>query len=334
MIKIAINGFGRIGRLVLRAFIESNQKYDFKIVAINDLQKIDTALHLLKYDSVHGTLNCDVKKVSDDEFTLNGESIKYTSEKCPESLPWRELGVDLVMECTGVFKTKQACQAHLSAGAKKVLISCPSDDVDKTIVFGVNSDTINKDTDIIVSNASCTTNCLAPVVKAIHEEIGIIGGFATTVHSYTGDQRLVDMCHRDLRRARASALSMIPTSTGATKAIEKIFPELKGKLSGLSVRVPTPNVSMVDFTFTSAKRMTVEDIRNAIIKHADNELSGILGYTDEELVSSDFNHSSFSSIVDMPLIKVIDDRMGHVVAWYDNEWGFSNRMLDTAAELF
>ena len=295
---------------------------------------MDTAIHLLKYDSVHGQLGCEVKKVSDSEFYAGDKKLTYTSEKCPEKLPWKELNIDLVMECTGIFKTRESCQAHLCAGAKKVLVSCPSEDVDRTVVFGVNHNEIDVNSDVIVSNASCTTNCLAPVVKAIHEDIGIIDGFATTVHSYTGDQRLVDMCHRDLRRARASAVNMIPTSTGATKAIEKIFPELKGKLSGLSVRVPTPNVSMVDFTFTCAKKTTVEDIRQSIIKHASGDLAGVLGYTNAELVSSDFNHSPFSSIVDMSLIQVINDRLGHVVAWYDNECGFSNRMLDTATCLF
>lgn len=334
MIRVAINGFGRIGRLVLRAFLESRGKYDLDIVAVNDLQKIDTAIHLLKYDSVHGQLEEKVEKLSDSEFIVGANKLTYISEKTPEKLPWKELDIDLVMECTGIFKTKEACQAHLAAGAKKVLISCPAGDADRTVVFGVNNHEIDVNTDVIVSNASCTTNCLAPVVKVIHEDIGIANGFATTVHSYTGDQRLVDMCHRDLRRARASAINMVPTSTGATKAIEKIFPELCGKLSGLSVRVPTANVSMVDFTFTSAKKTTIEEIRQAIIKHAHGDLSGVLGYTNDELVSSDFNHSSLSAIVDMPLIQVINDRLGHVVAWYDNEWGFSNRMLDTAINLF
>ncbi len=331
--NIAINGFGRIGRLVLRAFFETN-KYDFNIVAINDLLNIDTAIHLLKHDSVHGKFHADVQKISESELAINGTKITYISKKSPAELPWESLDINLVLECTGLFNTKEKCKEHLTSGAKKVLISCPSEDADKTIVFGVNCDSIDKANDIIVSNASCTTNCLAPVVKTIHEEIGILNGFATTIHSYTGDQRLVDMGHKDVRRARAAATNMIPTSTGATKAIEQIFPELKGKLSGLSIRVPTPNVSMIDFTCNVSKEITEIDINNAIKKYADGDLKNILGYTNEKLVSCDFNHDPRSAIVDLSLTKIVDGNVAHIVVWYDNEWGFSNRMLDVSAKLF
>jgi glyceraldehyde 3-phosphate dehydrogenase len=331
--KISINGFGRIGRLVLRAFWESSKKYNFEIIAINDLLPVDSAIYLLKYDSVHGKLDCDVQKISETEISIDGKKITYLSHQSPEMLPWKELGIDLVMECTGVFKTKDDCLAHLKAGARKVLISAPSDSADKTIVFGVNDGSINPQMDLIISNASCTTNCLAPIVKTIHEQIGIVNGFATTIHSYTGDQRLVDMNHKDMRRARAAALNMVPTSTGATKAIEKIFPELKGKLSGLSIRVPTPNVSMIDFTFVVAQNTSIKEINTAVVAYSNNQLKDILGYVNDPLVSSDFNHSPLSSIVDCSLTKVIDDRTVHLVAWYDNEWGFSNRMLDTASKM-
>lgn len=327
--KVAINGFGRIGRLTLRAFFESN-RYDFEIAAVNDLLDINTAIHLLKYDSAHGKFKADIQKTSSSGFSINGRKILYTSEKSPNNLPWKELGVNLVFECTGIFNTKEKCNGHLSAGAKKVLISCPSDNADNTIVFGVNENSLNKRTDIIVSNASCTTNCLAPIIKTIHGEIGIINGFVTTIHSYTGDQRLVDMAHKELRRARAAANSIIPTSTGVTKAIEKIFPELHGKLSGLSIRVPTQNVSLIDFTFTTTKKTTVDEINNVIKKYSDGSLNGILGYTEEELVSCDFNHDARSAVVDLSLTKIIDTNIGHILAWYDNEWGFSNRMLDVA----
>ena len=334
--KVAINGFGRIGRLVLRAFFEAvpKKKYDFEIVAINDLVNIDTAIHLFKQDSVHGRFSGDVQKKSDTEILINGKSIAYLSKRTPAELPWKDLDVDLVLECTGIFKKKDDCKAHLVAGAKKVIISCPADDSDNTIVFGVNSDSLNKDTDIIISNASCTTNCFAPVVKAIHESIGIVSGFVMTVHAYTGDQRLVDMGHKDARRCRSAGLSMIPTSTGATKAIEKIFPELRGKLGGLSVRVPTPNVSMIDFTCSLKKSVTPEDVNNAIKAYSDGALNGILGYTEESLVSCDFNHDSHSAIADLQLTKVIDGTIAHIVAWYDNEWGFANRMLDVSAIMF
>jgi glyceraldehyde 3-phosphate dehydrogenase len=328
--NIAINGFGRIGRLVLRAFFETNKKYSIKIVAINDLLDIDTAIHLLKYDSVHGKFNVDVQKISNSELSINEHRLVYLSCKSPDELPWKNLKIDIVLECTGVFNKRNSCMKHLSAGAKKVLISSPASDVDKTVVFGVNSDSLDKTNDIIISNASCTTNCLAPIVKAIHDEIGILNGLATTIHSYTGDQRLVDMNHRDLRRSRAAALNMIPTSTGATNAIEKIFPELAKKLSGLSIRVPTPNVSLLDFSFTAARDIAEDDINAAIVRRADSDLNGIMGYTYDSLVSCDFNHDIRSAIVDLPLTKVVDRTVGRIIAWYDNEWGFSHRMLDVA----
>ncbi len=331
--RVAINGFGRIGRLILRAFIESGKKYDFQIVAINDLLKIETALHLLKYDSVHGKVDADIQQKSDSSFLLNGMQIEYLSYRSPSELPWKNIGIDLVLECTGLFTRNEDCEQHINAGAKRVLISAPSHDSYKTVVYGVNCDSIDKSKDFIISNASCTTNCLAPIVKAIHEEIGICSGFVTTIHSYTGDQHTVDMGHKDIRRTRAAACNIIPTSTGATKAIEQIFPDLKGKLSGLSMRVPTPNVSTIDLSFTTEKNTSVDDINNAIIKYADGSLKNILGYTNESLVSSDFNHNPQSAIVDLQLTKVVNGNFAHVVAWYDNEWGFSNRMLDVSQKL-
>lgn len=332
--KIAINGFGRIGRLVLRAYFEAARRYDFEIVAINDVVNIDTAVHLLKHDSVHGTFSGTIEKKSERELVINGNHIAYVSKRTPEELPWRDLGIDLVLECTGIFKSKDTAKKHLDAGAKKVIISCPADDADNTIVFGVNSNSLNKEKDVIISNASCTTNCLAPIVKVIHEVVGIVGGFVTTIHAYTGDQRLVDMGHKDVRRCRSAALSMIPTSTGATKAIEKIFPELRGKLGGLSVRVPTPNVSMIDFTCSTKRSTTPNEINEAIKTYANDELRGILGYVEEALVSCDFNHDSHSSIADLQLTKVVDGTIVHVVVWYDNEWGFANRMLDVSSIMF
>lgn len=334
--KVAINGFGRIGRLILRAFWERSTA-NFDIVAINDLQNLDTALHLLKYDSAHGHIGGNVQKIAADEFEMNANRFTYLSEKCPDKLPWRDLKIDLVLECTGMLKTRSQCEAHIRAGASRVLVSRPVDDADNTIVYGVNHKSLDFRKDFVVSNASCTTNCLAHIVKAVHQWIGIERGFATTIHSYTGDQRLVDTNHTDLRRSRAAACSMIPTSTGATKTIERIFPELGEKLSGLSIRVPTPNVSMVDFTFVAAKKITENDLRQVIVDYSAStvsQLSGdknIFSYTDDQLVSCDFNTYPHSAIVDIPLLKVIDGNLGHVVAWYDNEWGFSHRMLDTAA---
>ncbi|MDR1333914.1 MAG: type I glyceraldehyde-3-phosphate dehydrogenase [Holosporaceae bacterium] len=330
--RVAINGFGRIGRLILRALEESSKKYDFNIVAVNDLQNIDTSVHLLKYDSAHGRFNSCVQKISENEFMVNDKKLVHLSERNTHCLPWNDLGVDLVMECTGTLKTRDLCSLHLKAGAKKILISCPFSEADNTIVYGVNHNSL-KNSDIIVSNASCTTNCLAHVVKAIHEKIKILNGFATTVHSFTGDQRLVDTNHSDLRRARAAASGMIPTSTGATETIGKIFPELRGKLSGLSIRVPTVNVSLVDFTFTASRIITEDDINSAVEKYAATLPESTFSSTREPLVSVDFNHSPHSTTMDLSLTKVVDGTIGHVVAWYDNEWGFSNRMLDTAQEM-
>jgi glyceraldehyde 3-phosphate dehydrogenase len=315
---------------VLRAFFESPQNHNFEIIAVNDLLNIDTAVHLLKYDSVHGPFASKVEKISETLFSVDEKRITYTSEKSPAQLPWEEFGIDLVLECSGIFKSKKLCQEHLNAGAKKVLISCPADDADRTIVYGVNNEVLDKANDTILSNASCTTNCLAPLVKAIHESVGIVSGFATTVHSYTSDQRLIDAGHSDLRRARAAALNMIPTSTGATKAIEKIFPGLRGKLSGLSIRVPTSYVSVVDFTFCTQRKTSANELNDVVVSYAEDSLKGILGYTRESLVSSDFNHNPLSAIVDTQLTSVVAGNMAHMVAWYDNEWGFSHRMLDVA----
>lgn len=268
VIRIAINGFGRIGRLVFRAFLENYQDKNIEIVAVNDLSSIDAVIHLLTYDSVHGKLKAEVSKISESEFCVNGRNVKYTSHKNLQDLNWKQYDVDLVMECTGVFKGRKDCAAHISAGASKVLISAPSDDVDNTIVYGVNHISINKNEDVFVSCASCTTNCLAPIVSVLHGQFGLQSGFVTTVHSYTGDQRLIDTYHSDLRRSRSAAGNIIPTSTGATKAIEKIFPDLKGRLSGIAIRVPTSNVSIVDFTCSLSTNVTVESVNNAIIKGA------------------------------------------------------------------
>ncbi len=328
--KVAINGFGRIGRLVLRAIFENDRESELEVVAVNDLENIDTSIHLLKYDSVHGFFNKAVKKISEDKIRIGNQEVNYYSKRNPQDLPWENLGVDLVMECTGVFKTEEACSLHLKAGAKKVLLSCPGKDLKKIVIFGVNDDTLNKE-DKIVSSGSCTTNCLAPIVKILDSEFGIDKGFASTIHSYTGDQNIVDKGHRDLRRARAAAVNIIPTTTGAAKSIEKIFPKLKGKLQGAAYRVPTPNVSLVDCNFSLKKSTTLEQLKEIIIKWADFKFKpDVLGYTCEGLVSSDFNHSPYSSIVDLSLVKVIDGNFVNIVSWYDNEWGFSNRMIDNA----
>ena len=332
--RVAINGFGRIGRLILRAAFENNLK-EVDVVAINDLQSVDSAAHLLKHDSVHGFFNKDVKKLSESSFSVEGKKINYYSEKNPADLPWKDLNVNLVMECTGIFKTKEKCLEHIKAGAKKVLLSCPGDSEMKTIVFGVNEDTINKNEDLIVSAGSCTTNCLAPVVKVLNCEFGIEKGNVSTIHSYTGDQNIVDTFHKDLRRSRAAAQNIIPTSTGAAKTIEKIFPDMKGKISGIAFRVPTPNVSLIDCGFLLKKNVTEDEIRNALMSWSVSKFKkNVLLCSGEELVSSDFIHSAYSSIVDLPLIKVVGDNFVRVVSWYDNEWGFANRMLDNACLLF
>ena len=328
--KIAINGFGRIGRLVLRAYFESGCDA-FDIVAINDLADLKTNATLLKYDTVHGRFPFDVA-VEGDNLIVNGKKIKVTQERNPEALPWSDLGIDIVFECSGIFTKREQANMHLTAGAKKVLISAPATDEDITVVYGVNSDQLTSEHKI-VSNASCTTNCLAPVAYAINQAVGIEHGFMTTIHAYTGDQRIVDTMHSDLHRARAAAQNMIPTSTGAAKAVGKVLPELNGKLDGVAIRVPTPNVSLVDLKFVASRATTVEEINNAVKAAADGPLKGVLGYYDEPLVSSDFNHDPHSSIFSVEGTKVIDGTMVRIMSWYDNEWGFSNRMLNTATKM-
>lgn len=327
-IRIAINGYGRIGRNILRAHYESKKHKDIQIVAINDLGDVNTNAHLTRYDTTHGKFPGTVE-VSGHDMIINGDKIRVVAERDPKKLPWGELKIDVVLECTGLFTTKEKASMHLEAGAKKVIISAPATGVDATIVFGVNEDTL-KAKDTVISNASCTTNCLAPVVKPLHEAIGIEHGLMNTVHSYTNDQALIDVYHSDLRRARAAGHSMIPTKTGAAAAVGLIFPELNGKLDGFSIRVPTINVSVVDFTFNT-KRMTSADEVNQIMKAAaaSGSLKGILEINEAPLVSVDFNHNPASSIFDISYTKVMGNLV-KVLAWYDNEWGFSNRMLDVA----
>ncbi|PPB81716.1 glyceraldehyde 3-phosphate dehydrogenase [Albidovulum inexpectatum] len=327
-VNVAINGFGRIGRNVLRAIIESGRT-DIEVVAINDLGPVETNAHLLRFDSVHGRFPAEVK-TGDDWIDVGRGPIKVTAIRNPAELPWKH--IDVVMECTGIFTDREKAAVHLENGASRVLVSAPSKGADKTIVFGVNHDTLTKD-DLVVSNASCTTNCLAPVAKVLNDAIGITRGFMTTIHSYTGDQPTLDTYHKDLYRARAAALSMIPTSTGAARAVGLVLPELNGKLDGVAIRVPTPNVSVVDLTFEASRDTTVEEINEAIRAAADGPLKGILGYTEFKNVSSDFNHDPRSSIFHMDQTKVMDGRLCRVLSWYDNEWGFSNRMSDTAVAL-
>jgi glyceraldehyde 3-phosphate dehydrogenase len=330
-VKVAINGFGRIGRLVTRAIIESGRT-DLEVVGINDLGSVEANAHLLRYDSVHGKLPQTVT-AGPDWMDIGRGRIKVTAERDPAKLPWKELGVDVALECTGIFTKKETASKHLEAGAKRVLISAPGDDVDLTVVMGVNHDAITKD-HLILSNASCTTNCLAPVAYVLNEAIGIERGYMTTIHSYTGDQATVDTLHKDLRRARAAALSMIPTSTGAAKAVGLVLPALKGKLDGTSIRVPTPDVSLIDLTFTAPRDTTVEEINNAVIAASESaRFKGILGVNSEPLVSSDFIHDARSSIFDLTQTVVMEKRFCRVMAWYDNEWGFSNRMSDTAVRI-
>jgi glyceraldehyde 3-phosphate dehydrogenase len=324
-VKVAINGFGRIGRNVLRGIIESGRT-DIQVVAINDLGPVETNAHLLRFDSVHGRFPGVVTTTADTIDAGRGP-MRVTAIKNPAELPWGD--VDIVMECTGIFTSKEKCQAHLENGSKRVLISAPGENADKTIVYGVNHDTLTS-ADLIVSNASCTTNCLSPVAQVLHAAVGITRGFMTTIHSYTGDQPTLDTMHKDLYRARAAALSMIPTSTGAAKAVGLVLPDLKGKLDGVAIRVPTPNVSVVDLVFEASRTTTVEEINAAIRAAADGRLKGVLGYTDQPNVSSDFNHDPHSSIFHMDQTKVLDGTMVRILAWYDNEWGFSNRMADTA----
>ncbi len=327
-VKVAINGFGRIGRNVLRGIIESGRT-DIEVVAINDLGPVETNAHLLRFDSVHGRFPATVT-TGPDWIDVGRGPIRVTALRNPAELPWAD--VDVVMECTGIFTSKEKCAPHLENGSKRVLISAPGDNADKTIVYGVNHGTLTRE-DIIVSNASCTTNCLSPVAQVLHSAIGITRGFMTTIHSYTGDQPTLDTMHKDLYRARAAALSMIPTSTGAAKAVGLVLPELKGKLDGVAIRVPTPNVSVVDLVFEASRATTIDEVNAAIRAAADGRLKGILGYTDQPNVSSDFNHDPHSSVFHMDQTKVLDGTMVRILAWYDNEWGFSNRMADTAVAM-
>ena len=327
-IKVGINGYGRIGRNVLRALYEGVLKDQIKIVAINDLGDANTNVHLTRYDTAHGKFPGQVH-VDGDSMVVNGDRIRVVAQRDPSKLPWGELGVDTVLECTGLFTSKAKASAHLAAGAKKVIISAPGgDDVDATIVYGVNHRTL-KSGFTVISNASCTTNCLAPLAKVLHDEMGILAGVMTTVHSYTNDQVLTDVFHSDLRRARSATMSMIPTKTGAAAAVGLVLPELKGKIDGFAIRVPTINVSLVDLSFTAGRKTTVEEVNSAVKKAANGDLKGILAYNDEPLVSVDFNHDPASSTYDASLTKVVQGTLVKVCAWYDNEWGFSNRMLDT-----
>jgi len=326
-VRVAINGFGRIGRLVLRSILE-HKRTDIQVVAINDLGPVETNVHLLKYDSVHGPLNMDVK-VEGDTVTVGNQSFKVTAIKNPAELPHKDMNVDIAFECTGIFTAKDKAALHLQAGAKRVLISAPGENSDLTVVYGVNHQKLTKE-HMIVSNASCTTNCLVPVVSVLNDAIGIERGMMTTIHSYTGDQPTLDTMHKDLYRGRAAALSMIPTSTGAAKAVGLVLPELNGKLDGVSVRVPTPNVSLVDLKFVAKRATSAKEVNDLIRAAANGPLKGILGYTDEKLVSSDFNHNPHSSIFHTDQTKVMDGTLVSIMSWYDNEWGFSTRMSDTA----
>src|SRR5690349_9434758 len=329
-VRVAINGFGRIGRNILRAIAEANRK-DIEVVALNDLGPVETNAHLLRYDSVHGRFPGEVT-VKGDTISVGNGAIKVTAERDPSKLPWKDLGVDIALECTGIFTSKDKAAAHLTAGAKRVLISAPADGVDLTVVYGVNHEKLTKEHKV-VSNASCTTNCLAPVVKVLHDAVGIDKGFMTTIHSYTGDQPTLDTLHKDLYRARAAALNMIPTSTGAAKAVGLVLPELNGKLDGVAIRVPTPNVSVVDFKFVAKRATSKDEINSAVKRAAEQQLKGILAFTNDPNVSSDFNHDPRSSVFHMDQTKVMDGTFVRVMSWYDNEWGFSNRMADTAVAM-
>jgi len=329
-VKVAINGFGRIGRNILRAIHESGRK-DIEVVAINDLGPVETNAHLLRFDSIHGRFNAKVE-VDGEFIVVDGNRIKVTAVRNPAELPHRELGVDIALECTGIFTSKDKAKAHLDAGAKRVIVSAPADGADLTVVYGINHQALTAEHHVI-SNASCTTNCLVPVAKVLNDLIGIERGFMTTIHSYTNDQPSLDQMHKDLYRARAAALSMIPTSTGAAKAVGLVLPELKGKLDGTSIRVPTPNVSAVDLVFTAKRATTVDEINGAIRAAADGPLKGVLAYTDQPNVSIDFNHDPHSSTFHLDQTKVMDGTFVRILAWYDNEWGFSNRMADTAVAM-
>lgn len=329
-VKVAINGFGRIGRNVLRAIVESGRR-DIEVVAINDLGPVETNAHLLRFDSVHGRFSHEVKVVGN-TIDVGRGPIEVTSMRDPATLPHAAMDVDIVLECTGVFNTREKAATHLRAGARRVIVSAPADGADLTVVFGVNHQKLTKD-HVVISNASCTTNCLAPVAKVLNDAVGIDKGFMTTIHSYTGDQPTLDTMHKDLYRARAASLSMIPTSTGAAKAVGLVLPELSGRLDGVAIRVPTPNVSVVDFKFIARKATSVAEINAAIDEAANGRLKGILGVTYEPNVSSDFNHDANSSVFQMDQTKVIDGNFVRVMSWYDNEWGFSSRMSDTAVAL-
>src|SRR5829696_1506556 len=329
-VRVAINGFGRIGRNVLRAIAESG-RHDIEVVGINDLGPVETNAHLLRFDSVHGRFPGTVT-VKGDTISLGNGAIKVTAERDPSKLPWKDLGVDIALECTGLFTSKDKASMHLTAGAKRVLVSAPADGADLTVVYGVNHDKLTKD-HVVISNASCTTNALAPVAKVLNDAVGIEKGFMTTIHSYTNDQPSLDQVHKDLYRARAAALSMIPTSTGAAKAVGLVLPELAGKLDGVSIRVPTANVSVVDLKFLAKRATNKDEINGAIRRAAEQQLKGILGFTEQPNVSLDFNHDPRSSIFHMDQTKVMDGTMVTVLSWYDNEWGFSNRMIDTAVAM-
>jgi glyceraldehyde 3-phosphate dehydrogenase len=329
-VRVAINGFGRIGRNVLRAIAEAERR-DIEVVAVNDLAPVETNAHLLRFDSVHGRFPGEVK-VTKDSMNVGNGTIKVTAIKDPAALPWQELGVDIALECTGIFTAKEKASEHLTAGAKRVIVSAPAEGADLTVVYGVNHDKLTKDHKV-VSNASCTTNCLAPVAKVLNDAIGIDKGFMTTVHAYTNDQPSLDQVHKDLYRARAAAINIIPTSTGAAKAVGLVLPELAGKLDGVAIRVPTPNVSVVDFKFVARRATSKDEVNGAVKRAAGQQLKGILGYTDAPNVSSDFNHDAHSSVFAIDQTKVMDGTLVRVMAWYDNEWGFSNRMVDTAVAM-
>jgi glyceraldehyde 3-phosphate dehydrogenase len=329
-VRVGINGFGRIGRNVLRAIIEAG-RHDIEVVAVNDLAPVETMAHLLRFDSIHGRFPGEVK-VEGDSISCGNGKIKVAAIKDPTQLPWKELGVDVAIESTGIFTSKEKASSHLKAGAKRVLVSAPADGVDLTVVYGVNHDKLTKD-HLVVSNASCTTNCLAPVAKVLNDAIGIDKGFMTTIHAYTNDQPSLDQVHKDLYRARAAAISMIPTSTGAAKAVGLVLPELAGKLDGVAIRVPTPNVSVVDFKFVAKRTTTKDEVNGAVKRAAEQQMKGILGYTEQPNVSIDFNHDPHSSVFHMDQTKVMDGTFVRVMSWYDNEWGFSNRMADTAVAM-
>ena len=331
-IKVAINGFGRIGRNILRAKYESSKYDDIEIVAINDLGDSSINAHLLQYDTAHGKFNMDVSSSKDEIIINKKDKIKVFSERNPENLPWGDLGIDVVHECTGFFASKEASLAHINSGAKRVIISAPAKNVDATIVYGVNHDILNDD-HLVISNASCTTNCLATLIKNVHDELTITNGLMTTIHAYTNDQVLTDVYHTDLRRARSATQSMIPTKTGAASAVGLVLPDLNGKLDGFAIRVPTINVSIVDLCFNTEKKSSIDEINRIIKQASESNLKNILGYNSKPLVSIDFNHSSFSSVYDESLTRVMDDKFFKICSWYDNEWGFSNRMLDVTNTL-